>query len=163
MKFETYYNEVNQRSPDRIVWSRDFLWGLASSTINQGDKVKSFRNMTEMMEPSIFVVLCLHLYIYIYILGLHLHISMHIYVYLCICLGYSSACGDQLIRFSYATNMSRPQESGYMQATYKKAEARKKHTIRFHNSQQTTRACGSMVTGYIHIINYFDTTVYIQQ
>ena len=27
---------------------------------------------------------------------------------------------DKCVRFSYATNMSRPQESGYMQATYKK-------------------------------------------
>jgi len=31
---------------------------------------------------------------------------------LCMCLGYSSTCGAQLIRFSYATNMSRPHESG---------------------------------------------------
>ncbi|KAK2144808.1 hypothetical protein LSH36_729g02015 [Paralvinella palmiformis] len=41
---------------------------------------------------------------------------------------YSSACGNQLIRFSYATNMSRPQESGYMQATYKK----RKHVKTYH-------------------------------
>ena len=34
------------------------------------------------------------------------------------CMVYSSACGAQLIHFSYATNMSHPQESGYMQATY---------------------------------------------
>ena len=45
--------------------------------------------------------------------------------------------------------------AGYVQ----KAEARKTRT----SSQQTKRACGSMVTCYIHIINYFDTTVYIQQ
>jgi len=67
------------------------------------------------------------------------------------CLVYSSACGYQLIRFSYATNLSRPQESGYMQATYKKRK-HVKHTIWYHSSQQTTRACGSMVTCYIHII-----------
>ena len=48
------------------------------------------------------------------------------------CLVYSSACGNQLIRFSYATNMSRPQESGYMQATYKKRK-NVKHTIWYHS------------------------------
>ncbi|KAK2159297.1 hypothetical protein LSH36_155g07024 [Paralvinella palmiformis] len=44
------------------------------------------------------------------------------------CLVYSSACGNQLIRFSYATNMSRTQESDYMQATYKK----RKHVKTYH-------------------------------
>ena len=41
-------------------------------------------------------------------------------VYLSMCLSYpSSLWGDQLIRFSFETNMSRPQESGYMEARYK--------------------------------------------
>ena len=68
-----------------------------------------------------------------------------IYIY---SLSYSSACGDQLIRFSCATNMSRTQESGYMQVTYKK---RKHVNIPFDSSQQTMCGWGSMAIYYIHM------------
>jgi len=40
---------------------------------------------------------------------------------------YSSACGTQLIRFSYATDMSCPHGNGYMQATYKSGGKYKKY------------------------------------
>ena len=52
---------------------------------------------------------------------------------------HSSAFGNQLIRFSYAINMSHPQESGYMQATYKK----RKHVKTYNLIQQlaTNNTC----------------------
>ena len=79
-----------------------------------------------------------------------LHITIHIYVDLPI-----HVSGAQLIRFSYATNRSRPQESGYMQATYKK----RKHV---KNIPFDTTACSN--GDLLHTSdNYFETTVYIQQ
>ena len=57
-----------------------------------------------------------------------------------------------LIRFSYAINMSRPQESSYMQTTYKK----RKHLKTHHLIPQL--AAGSLATYYIYD-KYFDTTV----
>ena len=46
----------------------------------------------------------------------HITIYVDLYMYMV----YSSACvGPELIRFSYATNILRPQKSGYVQATYK--------------------------------------------
>jgi len=41
----------------------------------------------------------------------------------------------------YVTPTGKRLHVGYVQ----KAEARKKHTIWYHSSQQTTHACGSMV------------------
>ena len=58
--------------------------------------------------------------------------------------------------------MSRPQESGYMQATYKK----RKHLKTYHLIPQlaTNNTCVWFNGDLLHnIINYFDTTVYIQQ
>jgi len=55
------------------------------------------------------------------------HIYTIVDLYVCMC--YSSACGAQLIRFSYVTNMSRPQESGYVQATYKNESTYKKYHL----------------------------------
>ena len=75
---------------------------------------------------------------------------------------YGGACGNQLIRFSYATNMSRPQESGYMQATYKK----RKHIKTYHLIPQlgANNTCVWFIGNLLHTYdNYFDTTVYIQQ
>jgi len=44
-------------------------------------------------------------------------------------LGYSSACGAQLIHLLYMTNMSHPQGSGYMQAMYKSGSTYKKYHL----------------------------------
>ena len=70
-----------------------------------------------------------------------------IYPYIYICQGYLTACGAQLIRFSFPTNTSCPQKIGYMQATYKGGRVHK-NTIWHHSSQETTRACGSVVSTY---------------
>ena len=91
-----------------------------------------------------------------------LHILINVCVYLSMCVVYSSDCGNQLIRFSYTTNMSRPQESGYMQLRYKK----RKHVNIYHFIPQlaVNKMCLWFIGDLLHIYhNYFDTTVYIQQ
>ena len=83
-------------------------------------------------------------------------------VYLTMYLVYSSACGNQLIRFSYATNMSRSQESGYMQAKYKKP----KHVNTYHLIPELAaiNTCVWFNGDLLHTYqNYFDTTVEIEQ
>ena len=73
---------------------------------------------------------------------LHLHISIHVYVYLYMCLGYSSACGAELIRFSYSTNML---HAGY--------EQKRKHVDIYDFLPQlavNNIYLGSMASYYIH-------------
>ena len=78
------------------------------------------------------------------------------------CLGYSSACGVLLIRFSYMTNISRLQQGGVMQTTYKSGSTYKKYHLTSQLIINNTNMCfnGELLH---RKGNYFDTTVDIRQ
>ena len=77
-------------------------------------------------------------------------------------LGFWSACGAQVIRFSYATIMSHPQGSGYMQAKHKSRSTHKNYQL-----IPQLAANNTYVWFNAELLdtqdNYVDTTVYIQQ
>ena len=76
-------------------------------------------------------------------------------------MGYSSSFGDQLIRFSYVTNVSSPQESGCIKATYRNLKQIQKYHLTPHRA--VNKSCVWFSCKVTHIQDkYSDTTVYIQ-